>query len=615
VAARGLSLSGGSPEHRRCARQLPSVLRRLAAACVLLWACSTGCSTGPETALADAGRPKPSDSGTHHRRDAARDSAFDARVDSTADATVDVEEPNDSGEDSPLNDSGDAGPGDANPDALDSGFDTGCVPLYPDASAQGFWQPVAQALPAAAPPFSTSAMLLTDGSVIVGLTWRLTPDIHGSYVNGTWAQIAPLPAGYNPRWFASAVLADGRLLVEGGEWNGLEVTASETPLGAIFDPLADTWTSVAPPVGWYVIGDSPSVVMPNGDFMVGGDSNLVNPSGLKAQALLVGWSDAGSPLWTATGATDEAEVGWNLLPNGQVLEVDCFNGTESELYLPDAGLWVLAGDTPVRLVDTNNEIGPSILMNDGRVLATGATGHTAIYSAQGTWSAGPDMPVTTCGQIGIPDGPAALLPNGHVLMAASPIATPPDSGFAVPYAVEWMSPTYFLEFDGTSIAVAAAPPAASSQPCNGFVLLLLPTGQVMEVGATVDVAIYTSVGSPDAAWAPAITSVPPTVSAGGTYAMSGTQFNGLSQAVAYGDDFQAATNYPLVRITNDATGDVVYARTHDHSTMGVATGSKPVSTFFDVPVGAETGPSHVVVVANGIPSPAVAITVEPPDAN
>jgi hypothetical protein len=94
-----------------------------------------------------------------------------------------------------------------------------------------------------------------------------------------------------------------------------------------------------------------------------------------------------------------------------------------------------------------------------------------------------------------------------------------------------------------------------------------------------------------------------------TYQISGTQFNGLSQAAAFGDEFQTATNYPLVRITNSSTGHVFYAKTHDHSTMAVATGSKIVSTNFDVPTGIETGASTLVVVANGIPSAAVNITV------
>ena len=70
----------------------------------------------------------------------------------------------------------------------------------------------------------------------------------------------------------------------------------------------------------------------------------------------------------------------------------------------------------------------------------------------------------------------------------------------------------------------------------------------------------------------------------------------------YGDDAQTATNYPLVRVTNSATGHVFYCRTHGHSTMGVATGATPVSTNFDVPLSIESGPSMLEVVANGIAS-------------
>ena len=72
---------------------------------------------------------------------------------------------------------------------------------------------------------------------------------------------------------------------------------------------------------------------------------------------------------------------------------------------------------------------------------------------------------------------------------------------------------------------------------------------------------------------------------------------------------ETATNYPLVRLTNVASGHVMYARTHDHSTMGVATGSALVSTHFDVPLNAEPGATRLEVVANGIASTAVTITV------
>jgi hypothetical protein len=77
--------------------------------------------------------------------------------------------------------------------------------------------------------------------------------------------------------------------------------------------------------------------------------------------------------------------------------------------------------------------------------------------------------------------------------------------------------------------------------------------------------------------------------------------------VAYGDDAQAATNYPLVRITNRASGHVVYARTHGHSSMSVA--NVESHSFFDVPPTVEAGRSELVVVANGIASQPVEVQI------
>ena len=62
--------------------------------------------------------------------------------------------------------------------------------------------------------FPSLPILLTDGTVMVQNNqtsdwWKLTPDSSGSYVNGTWKQIASMPDGYAPLYYASAVLADG----------------------------------------------------------------------------------------------------------------------------------------------------------------------------------------------------------------------------------------------------------------------------------------------------------------------------------------------------------------------------------------------------------------------
>lgn len=451
------------------------------------------------------------------------------------------------------------------------------------------------------PPTSVGLpFLLTDGTVLVqggNLTdwYKLTPDASGSYVNGTWSQVASIPSAWNyaPDAFASAVLADGRLLIEGGEYNQGQFVL--TNLGAIYDPVHNTWTQLAPPPGWDNIGDSPSVVLPDGKFLIGRK--------LDEQIALL---DPATMQWTLMGSSNKSdfnsEEGWTLMPDGSILTVDVKNAPNSERYLPWMAAWISDGSTVVDLhtpytgqpipypggvYDPPGEVGPQIRRPDGTVFATGAAkrlrnGHTSVYhpgntaTDPGQWVPGPNFPHDEAG-----DSAASLLPNGNVLVLGG-------SG-------------KLYEFDGSTLK--AGPKAGA-----GGILMTLPSGETLVTGRKVQV--YTTTGSPQPAWAPAISSVPGTLTRGASYTVSGTQFNGLSQAAAFGDELETATNYPLVRITNKATGHVVYARTHDHSSMGVATGSLSVSTHFDVPANTETGASSLEVVANGIPSAAVNVTVQ-----
>ncbi|HEX4160160.1 MAG TPA: hypothetical protein VHY79_16975 [Rhizomicrobium sp.] len=436
---------------------------------------------------------------------------------------------------------------------------------------------------------------LTDGTVLAqgygnDDFWVLTPDNTGSYVNGTWKQVGSLQAGYSPSANASQVLADGRVLFEGGEYNPAGNFAL-TNQGAIYDPIKQTWTAVNPPKGWQNIGDSPSVVLPNGNFLLGDKLNEkmaeLNPKNMK-------WKEVKSK-----GKNDfNAEEGWTLMPDGSVLTFDVKDNPQSEDYIASEGKWLSLGSTVANLQGPPccgcinyppknkcyyppGEVGPAVLMPNGTVFATGAThsgestAHTAVYTPGSGWAAGPDFPNND--QAG--DSFSTLLTNGEGMVEG-------DSG-------------RLYTWDGTSL---------TDTKMNGYgVLMILPNGQILISGSEV----YNSAGTYQAAWQPTISTFPSSVTRGDTYQISGTQFNGLSQTGGgMGDEYQTSTNYPLVQITNNSSKHVFYARTHDHSTMGVATGSQSVSTNFDVPSGMETGASSLVVIANGIPSSAVSVMVQ-----
>ena len=232
-----------------------------------------------------------------------------------------------------------------------------------------------------------------------------------------------LPTGYGPLFFGSAVLPDGRVIVEGGEYN--QYGGGFTKLGAIYDPVANAWTSVTAPSGWGNIGDASTAVLSNGTLMLANtvtrQAALLNPSTL---------------TWTATGTGKfdiNDEEGWQLLPSGNVLTVDAYvqhydsTGMNYEILDPSTGAWSVAGTTPVQLWDSaancggqnhaSFEVGPAILMPNGTVFATGANscaaGHTAVYNVStGTWTAGPDFP----GTYDEADAPAALEINGNVIV-------------------------------------------------------------------------------------------------------------------------------------------------------------------------------------------------------
>jgi uncharacterized protein (DUF3820 family) len=488
-----------------------------------------------------------------------------------------------------------------------------------------------------------TCLLLTDGTVMCHVyatnRWdRLTPDASGSYQNGTWSAMPAMPNGndpnnrffscvdcvYAPLFYASAVLKDDRAIVIGGEDNGdplLDPNAHVwTNIGFIYDPVSDSWSNQLSEVfGGGNMGDTQSVILQDGTFLLASilDNNI------ESLNFATGVFTAKNPTGKADTRNDEE--GWTILSDGTVLTVSSNVASQFQRYTPSTNAWGAAGATPVNLADTgagsgeNQEVGPCVLRPDNKVFCfTGnAAGQNALYTpSSNTWShtANMDFPASPLGDhFAVPDGPAAALPNGNILVMASTMH-PFQFGDANP-------PSHFYEVSLSTNAltqVADTPNAASFSSYQGR-MLVLPTGQVLLTaynqelppGPVDEVMLYSNGGAPQSTWRPTITNAPSTLARGGVYTISGTLFNGFTEGATYGDDAQMSTNYPLVRITNQTTHHVFYARTYNHSRMGiepVGNGST-VTTNFQVPRSFETsGSSTIEVVSNGIASTTRTVT-------
>jgi hypothetical protein len=450
--------------------------------------------------------------------------------------------------------------------------------------------------------FVNLPFLMTDGTVIMqgfnGHWWRLTPDNSGNHVTGTWQQIAatsnlPGIGLYSPEFISSAVLPDGRPLLMGGV---------SINTGSIYSPLLGAWRGV--PAPQFDVGfGSPSAVLANGTYMQSGNGN-------SSVALL----DATTLTWTATGSSagQNTEKAWVLLPNGNVLSLPSQGSTAAEQYDASTGSWSSAGNTPVVLWTSGAEQGSAaILLPSGNVIAfgaifdpsaPGAVTPTAIYSTStGTWSAGPNLPQVNGKNMTLLADPVALLPSGNLLVAAGAAG---DIGNTFP--------THFFEFDGATFTQVPDPSSifAGTQLSDLANLLVLPTGQILLTWNTPDVAIYTPASlTPCGGCAPAITAFPAIIVRGVPQSITGTQMNGLSEAQSDPQVYKAATNYPLVQIVNITTGHVFYARTSNSITKSIAPGISS-TTSFTVSGATETGASLLYVIANGIPSSPVSVTVQ-----
>jgi hypothetical protein len=471
------------------------------------------------------------------------------------------------------------------------------------ASAQS-WTSLNNLAPEAVGPL----LQLRDGRVLAhsdqngnALHWYiLTPDATGSYQKGTWCTSGSFPSNYSPFFFSTAVGVNAKLgsnivIAEGGEYNfGSAVWTNLGALGTVtpFTCPGVSWAANSPPSGWARIGDAQNSVLPDGTYMQANCCTSQN-------AIFTGPNS-----WTATGSVNQGnndESAFTALPNHLVLTVDtksagaCGASKASELYDPGTGVWSCGPQLPVQLYNpSDEELGAAVLMYNGKVFQIGGSvSATAIYDpVANSWAAGPNPPngMTQA------DGPAALEPNGKVLAMLG-------TGL-------FGTPCHFAEYDPSTNALALTvdSPDCPSNPAFVGHLMVLPTGQIAEVTFTAQLYLYNPAGSPPPGVAPLIIARSNVVLGKSVNnILYGRNLNGLSETNAYGDDYQAATNYPLIRFTN-GSGNVWYGYTHDDSSHSIAPGTISY-TMFDLNPAMPSGQYTMQVVTNGIGSNGVLINV------
>ncbi len=469
-----------------------------------------------------------------------------------------------------------------------------CAMLLPlQAKSIGTWTNV---VPGSINPVVTLMLLLPDGTVMAAQAgtssnwYRLTPDAQGSYINGTWTNMAPM---HNARgYYSSAVLRDGRVFVAGGEYS----TGNGGNKAEVYNPENNVWTEIPVPPGLICtncgspgFSDSACMLLPDGSVLISPVTPAVSGSTLIFDPTSNAFSQG--PILTNLDY-DTDEQSWVKLPDDSILTFD--NNFNSQRYIPSLGQWIPDAPLPVQLFNFATEIGPGLLLPDGRAFFLGGTGTNVFYTPSGTqahgkWTLATNNPPPYCAW----DNPAAVMVDGKVVC----------------FFGCGQHPNGIYEFDPAADTFTSAGTWDNSGTAHA--MLALPDGKILYGdGSTTIVHIYIPKGPAIPAGKPTITSISPNVD-GVSYHLIGTKLNGLSAGAAFGDDAQMDSNYPLVRLT-DSSGDVYYARTYNWSSTGVQTGSKLVSTEFEIPGVVPPGTYSLVVVANGNPSDPVSFTYNSP---
>jgi PKD repeat protein len=442
---------------------------------------------------------------------------------------------------------------------------------------------------------------------------------------GTWTLTNAMNFGRNLQ--TATLLTNGQVLIAGGFNSNNEYLAS----GELFNPATGTWTTNTLNTAR---DQHTATLLTNGLVLVAGGYN--NSLFLSSAELF----NASTGAWIDTGSLNNARDNFTstLLTNGLVLAAGGADNSgfvgPAELYDPVAQQWTVTGSlNNLRYSHTATLLTNGLVLVAGGYGVGGALSSSELYNpASGTW--------TNTGSLNYArySHTATLLPNGMVLAAggvadgfpanaelynpasgawtvASPLNTPREQHTAtllpngqVLITGGYYNGTYLSSTELYDPAIGTWQVSASLNATRDQqTATLLADGQVLVAGGTDTSGLYLSSAELfiaglgfSASWQPQISSATPNLIPGGTLAITGSRFRGISEGSGGNSSQDSPADYPVVQLRSLESSQTMFLSALDWASNSFT--SAPVKPF-------PPGYALVTAFVNGIPSTASIINV------
>jgi WD40 repeat protein len=291
-------------------------------------------------------------------------------------------------------------------------------------------------------------------------------------------------------------------------------------------------------------------------------------------------------MWTATGLLNTAREYHTatLLPNGTVLVAGGQNASggtlaSAEVYDPATGTWAVTGT-----MIAGHSWHTATLLPNGKVLVAGGATTEVYNPATGKWTASGPFKTARSAHT------ATLLPNGKVLAAGGASGNLASAEVYDSATGTWTTTVSLIT--GRQWHRALLLPNGKALITGGY-----NNGSTLSSAEVYDVGLGFS-----AACQPQIATATLPLSLGGSLALTGSGFRGVSEG-SCGSSQDSAADYPLVQLRSLESGQTLFLLSTDWQ----------ANSFTSTPVwGFPPGYVLATVFVNGIPSTGSILSISVP---